>query len=198
MSRKNVTTHLETFAEQVDTVGELFKKKPSRLANIVALVVAIGLPLAAGAIGGLVTQEAIPTWYAKLRKPAWNPPTWIFGPVWTILYLMMGTASWLIWRKGATTHGILPHHSKAKQASRQALLLYGVHLVLNTAWSLIFFGLRRVDLALVEIVALWSMLVATLVSFYRIRPLAGLLLVPYQLWTTFATALTGAIWWLNR
>lgn len=150
-----------------------------------SLLLALLVPNAAGGIGALATASSMDAWYRKLRKPSWNPPGWVFGPTWTILYTMMGAASWLVSRSDS------PHKDRA-------LRLYWLQLGLNTLWSVIFFGLRRVDVALVEIAALWGLILATLTSFYRVRPLAGLLLVPYQLWTSFAAILNREIWRLNR
>ena len=144
-------------------------------------------PFLAAAIGGVATGNAIPTWYSTLEKPAWNPPDWIFGPVWTVLYIMMGVASWQIWRLGTE-----------KQDVRDALGLYGAQLVLNTAWSLLFFGMRQIGLALGEIIALWALIAATANRFYRLKKSAGLLLVPYLLWVSFAALLNARIWQLNQ
>lgn len=163
------------------------KRKP-----LIALVVALLVPFIVAAIGGGATSSALSDWYRTLRKPEWNPPDWIFGPVWTTLYLIMGIASWLVWRKGQEAP------EEQQKEVQGALTLYGFHLVLNLLWSLIFFGLRRVDLALIEIGALWVALLATLIRFYRIRPLAGLILIPYQAWVTFAATLNATIWQLNR
>jgi benzodiazapine receptor len=156
--------------------------------NIVALVIALVAPFGVAAIGGIATGSSVSTWYPTLNKPAWNPPAWVFGPVWTLLYLMMGIASWLVWQKRAQNEARV----------RGALGWYGLQLGLNLGWSVIFFGLRQVGLALIEIVALWSTLAITIVKFGRIRRAAAGLLLPYLLWTTFATALNAAIWWLNR
>lgn len=155
--------------------------------NIVALVIALAVPFAAAAIGGYATSSSVSTWYPTLNKPAWNPPAWVFGPVWTVLYLLMGIASWLVWRKRA----------EQEVRVRRALGWYGLQLGLNMGWSLIFFGLQQIGLALVEIVALWSALLITTIKFGRIRRDAAWLLLPYLLWTTFATALNAATWWLN-
>ena len=144
------------------------------------------LPLAVGAAGGAVTAPAIPTWYRSLRKPAWNPPDAVFGPVWTALYLAMGVALALVRRRaGSDRSGPLAR-------------LFGVQLALNFAWSAAFFGLRRPAAGVAVIVPLWLSIVATVVAFWRVRRLAGLLLLPYLAWTTFATALNIAVWRLNR
>jgi tryptophan-rich sensory protein len=156
--------------------------------NIVALVIALAAPFLVAAIGGIATASSVSTWYPTLNKPAWNPPAWLFGPVWTLLYLMMGIASWLVWQKRVQNEAQV----------RRALGWYGLQLGLNLFWSVIFFGLRQVGLALIEIVALWSTLLITIVKFGRIRRDAAGLLLPYLLWTTFAAALNATIWWLNR
>jgi benzodiazapine receptor len=151
------------------------------------LLIAILLPFIVAGIGGIATSSSVSTWYPNLKKPAWNPPAWVFGPVWSLLYLSMGLASWLVWRTDAAD----------RSQVRQALGWYGLQLGLNALWSVIFFGLRQVGLALVEIVLLLGALLTTLVMFRRIRPSAGWLLSPYALWVGFATALNAAIWWLN-
>lgn len=147
-----------------------------------ALLGFVVLCLALGALGAAVTAPAIPTWYAALAKPSFNPPNWIFAPVWTTLYVIMAIAAWLVWRRGD---------------ARIPLTLFAVQLVLNSAWSLIFFGLHRVDLALVDIVLLLTAIVATALSFRRRSAVAALLLVPYLAWVSFATVLNAAIWRLN-
>ena len=159
----------------------------NRKSNIVAFVIALAVPFTVAAIGGIVTSSSVSTWYQTLNKPAWNPPAWVFGPVWTVLYFMMGLASWLVWRR----------RSQNEAQVRSALGWYGLQLSLNLGWSVIFFGLQQIGLALIEIVALWSTLLLTTVKFWHIRRAAAGLLLPYLLWTTFATALNAAIWWLN-
>ena len=141
---------------------------------------------AAGAIGSAFTARAIPDWYVGLRKPTWTPPDWVFGPVWSALYLMMGLAAWLVWRKAGWT------------GATTALALFGVQLVLNVLWSALFFGLRAPGAAFVEIVILWAMIAATLVAFWQVTPLAGALFVPYLAWVAFAAALNLAVWRMNR
>jgi tryptophan-rich sensory protein len=155
--------------------------------SIVALVIALAVPFGVAVIGGIATGSSVSTWYPTLTKPAWTPPAWVFGPVWTLLYLMMGVASWLVWQK----------RGQNEAQVRRALGWYGLQLSLNLGWSLIFFGLQQVGLALIEIVALWSALLITIIKFGRIRRDAAWLLLPYLLWTTFATALNASIWWLN-
>jgi translocator protein len=125
-------------------------------------------------------------WYRQLEKPAWTPPGWLFGPVWTALYALMGVAAWLVWRRGGFA------------AAGPALSLFFLQLALNAAWTPAFFGLRRPDLGLLVIVALWLAVVATTVAFWRHRPLAGALLLPYLGWISFAAALNLRIWQLYR
>ena len=149
------------------------------------LIIAILLPIVVGGLGGIVTGSSVKTWYPTLNKPSWNPPAWLFGPVWTALYAMMGLASWRVWRRQSP-------------ASRRALGWYGVQLGLNSLWSILFFGMRQPGLALAEIVVMWAAILITAIKFARLDRLAGVLMIPYQLWVSFATALNGAIWWLNR
>jgi tryptophan-rich sensory protein len=155
----------------------------STVRKVLALLGWLALTFAAAATGFLVSTGG---WYDGLVKPAWNPPSWVFGPVWTLLYCMMATAAWLVWLRGGW------------QAQPTALGLYVLQWALNALWTPLFFGLRRPGLALVEILALYAALLATLVAFWRIKPRAGLLLVPYMLWMTLATALNFTIWRLNR
>lgn len=154
---------------------------------IVSLVVAVVVPLLVGLVGGVATASSVTTWYTELNKPPWNPPSWVFGPVWTLLYVLMGIAAWLVWRQGWSNPPV-----------RTALILFAVQLALNLLWSVIFFGLRQPGWALAEILVLWAAVLGTLVFFTRLAPLAGVLIAPYLLWGTFATALNAAIWWLNR
>ena len=153
--------------------------------SVAMLALFLAITLAAGAVGGWATAGSVTTWYPTLHKPSWNPPPWVFAPVWTVLYLMMGTAAWLVWRKLGWSRGAAP------------LGIFAVQLALNAAWSPLFFGMRSPAAALVDIVLLWAALAATIVAFRRAVPLAGALLVPYLLWVSFATALNFAIWRLN-
>ncbi len=164
-----------------------------------ALAVALVVPLIAALIGGLATSQSVATWYPFLKKPRWNPPSWLFAPVWNLLFLLMGVASWLVWQKGTSTRnpGASPHPAMDQQ-TKQALASYGIQLSLNALWAVLFFGLRRIDLALVEVVALWGAILVTLRQFYQVRPVAAWLLIPYQLWVTFAAILNARIWQLNR
>lgn len=141
---------------------------------------------AAAAIGSWSTFENVRTWYPTLAKPTWTPPGWLFGPVWSVLYVAMAVAAWRVWRM------------QSGAAARGVLRLYGAQLGLNALWSVLFFGLRRPDLALVDIGALWLLLVLALGRFWRVDRIAGGLWAPYVVWVSFASALNAAIWWLNR
>lgn len=151
----------------------------------VGLVVLLAVCLGAAALGSAATVPRIDDWYATLDKPSWTPPSWVFGPVWTVLYIAMAVAAWLVWRQAGLA------------AARWPLGLFAVQLGLNVAWSWLFFGLRSPALGLIDILLLWIAIAATLASFWRRTTAAGLLLAPYLAWVTFAAALNSAIWWLN-
>jgi tryptophan-rich sensory protein len=152
----------------------------------IGLAIWLGLCLAVMVTGSLFTTPAIPGWYAALKKPAWKPPSWLFGPVWFILYIMMALAAWLVWREGALGHYHWP------------LIWFMIQLTLNLAWSYIFFNLHRPGVALGEIVMLWLAILATLVFFWPISRPAGLLMFPYLVWTTYAAILNFSIWRMNK
>lgn len=158
--------------------------KRSPLASLLALAGWIAISLLAGGVGAAASVSA-PSFYAELVQPSWAPPPWLFGPVWTILYVLMGLAAWLAWHKGPSP------------SVRRALSLFGGQLVLNALWTWIFFAWRLGLLALIEINLLWLLILATTVLFWRIRPLAGALLLPYIAWVSFATALNAALWLAN-
>ncbi len=147
--------------------------------RLIGWLVAAFIPAAIGA------AFPSPEYYRGLRKPAWAPPSWLFGPVWSVLYALMGIAAWLVDRRGGS-------------GERPALRLWTGHLVLNAAWTPIFFGLQARGLALVEIAVLWIAVVATTVVFFTRRVAAGALMLPYLAWVTFATALTWEVWRRNR
>lgn len=138
------------------------------------------------AIGGAATASSVGTWYQTLQRPAWNPPNWIFGPVWTLLYILMSVAAWRVW-------------CRAEAATAQSSLRwFAAQLVLNLLWSLLFFGLRSPGLAFVEVLVFWAVLVVMLSQFWRADRIAGALWAPYVAWVSFASVLNGTIWWLNR
>jgi tryptophan-rich sensory protein len=130
-------------------------------------------------LGGWVTASSVGTWYQGLAKPSFNPPDWVFGPVWTVLYALMAIAAWRV------------------RASRTAMLFWSVQLALNLLWSVLFFGLRQIGLALAEIAVLWVAIAATALVFHRTDRLAAALMLPYLLWVCFAAVLNAAIWTLN-
>jgi translocator protein len=125
-------------------------------------------------------------WYRQLNKPTWNPPNSIFAPVWTVLYLLMAIAAWLVWRRYGIEGALIP------------LILFVVQLLLNAAWTWLFFGLHRPFGALVDILILWLAILATLIWFWQLEPIAGILLLPYLAWVSFATVLNWTIWRMNR
>lgn len=157
------------------------------MSTSVKLVISIALPLAIGGLSGYATSEGVATWYPTLVKPSFNPPAWVFGPVWTALYLMMGVAAFLVWRKGTSAPGV-----------GLALGVFAVQLALNGLWSILFFGMQSPALAFAEILVLWLAIVATVVCFWRVVPTAGALLLPYLAWVSFAAVLNGSLWVLNR
>lgn len=154
--------------------------------NTLKLIIAVVVSELAGIVGSIFTVSAIPTWYTTLVKPALNPPSWIFGPVWTTLYALMGIAAFLVWKKGWDRKDV-----------RNALTVFGLQLVLNTIWSIIFFGLHSPFFAFVDIVLLWLAIVWTMILFYKISKPAMWLLVPYILWVSFASYLNFMLWTIN-
>lgn len=150
------------------------------------LVFTILISQSAGLIGSVATSPSIPTWYASLAKPSFNPPNWLFGPVWIILYTLMGIALYLVWVKGYKKKNI-----------KYAVNLFLIHLVVNSLWSIVFFGLHNLGLALVIIIGLWLMIAYLIKLFYKIDKWAAYLLFPYLLWVSFATLLNFSIWQLN-
>lgn len=150
------------------------------------LIVSLLITLSIGFSGSFFTRPEIEGWYAGLSKPWFNPPNWLFGPVWTTLYVMMGIALWLVWKSQA-----------AIQVKRTAILLFALQLLLNFSWSLIFFNLHQIGWALVEIVLLWIFILLTILWFAKIDKKAAWLLVPYISWVSFATILNFYIWKLN-
>lgn len=150
-----------------------------------ALGLSIAICFSAAGIGSLFTDPEIGGWYARIEKPSWTPPNWVFGPVWSTLYLMMAVAAWLVWKE------------KGWAGASAPLALFGAQLVFNALWSILFFGMHRVGLALLDIILLWSAILATILTFWRISPLAAALMLPYLLWVTYASALNYSIWKLN-
>jgi len=135
------------------------------------------------AAGGAVFM--VGEWYVLLNKPTWNPPGWIFGPVWTVLYIMMAVSAWLVWQRGGFS------------AQRRPLTLFLVQLALNAFWTPLFFGVHQLGIAFAEIIVLWIAIIATLLAFRRVSTIAAWLLVPYLLWVSFAAVLNGTLWRMN-
>ena len=152
--------------------------------EFIKLIVCVGISELAGIIGAIFTVSAIPSWYATLHKPALNPPSWVFGPVWTTLYLLMGISLWLVWKSDSSE-------------KKRAMWLFAVQLALNAIWSPIFFGAHSLGNALAVIVLMWAAIVFTIISFAKISKTAAWLLVPYILWVSFAAYLNYAIWAMN-
>ena len=153
--------------------------------RIIGLILSIALCLGAAGLGAIATTPEIDGWYKTILKPTWNPPASVFGPVWTILFVLMGVAVWLVWEKpGFKMAGL-------------AMAMFAVQLVLNVAWSWIFFRLHAPGWAFVEIVILWLSIAATIALFLKHRKLAGLLMLPYLAWVSFASVLNFTIWRLN-
>ena len=150
-----------------------------------SLCIFLGITFSAATVGGAVTGPSILTWYASLAKPWFTPPDWVFGPVWTTLFTMMAVAAWRVWREAGWP------------AARPAIILYGVQLALNVLWSALFFGLHRPDWALAEVVVFAGFIAATMVVFWRVDRIAGLLFVPYLAWASFATVLNYVIVGMN-
>lgn len=153
--------------------------------RFLGLIIIMGLCLGAGGLGALATTPEIDGWYRSIEKPDWNPPDWIFGPVWTTLYVMMGLAAWLIWKPAGW------------KPARFSLALFGLQLILNVAWSWIFFNQHQLGWAFAEILVLWAAILATTITFFRVQQLAGWLMVPYLSWVSFASLLNFVIWRLN-
>lgn len=153
----------------------------------VKLVFSVFICLLAGFLGSVATMPSIPTWYAGLTKPAFNPPNWIFSPVWTTLFIMMGIAAFLVWDKGLEKKGV-----------KASLAVFGCQLLLNMFWSFLFFYFRSPLMAFLEVILLWLAILLTIVYFYRISRPASYLLVPYILWVSFASVLNLSIFLLNR
>jgi tryptophan-rich sensory protein len=155
------------------------------LQQTLGLVVSMAVCFGAAGIGSMLTTPSIGGWYATLAKPAWSPPNWVFGPVWSLLYLAMAIAAWLVWRRIGFPR------------AASALNLFAIQLVLNVCWSAIFFGAHRPGMAFAEILLLWLAILATMVAFRSFSRAAAWLMAPYLLWVAFAAALNFSIWRLN-
>ena len=151
------------------------------------LGISLGVCLGAGGLGSMATRQSLMAWYPQLIKPSFSPPDWLFAPVWTALYVMMGYAAYLVWQKKESAPGV-----------KSALFMFGIQLALNTSWSFVFFKFQSLVGGLLVIVALWSTILLTIVKFSKISRRASSLLIPYLLWVSFATVLNFALWRLNK
>lgn len=154
--------------------------------QIFKLIASLALPLGLGAIAGLYTAEAVPEWYETLNRPSFNPPNWLFGPVWTTLYIVLGISLFIIWKQSASKERNL------------AIFVFLIQQALNFGWSFIFFFFNMIGFALIEIIFLWISIVTMLVLFYRIKPIAAYINIPYLIWVTFATILNASYYLLNK
>ena len=154
----------------------------------IKLTISVSVCVLVGFLSGFATQSSVKTWFLTLEKPFFNPPSWLFAPVWTLLYIMMGIAFGLIWSS----------NFQDKKLLKKAMIIFGIQLALNALWSILFFGLCNPLLALIEIVLLWLFIFETIKLFKPISSLASKLLYPYLAWVSFATILNASIWWLNR
>jgi len=159
------------------------QRTPGR--DILGLLGFLGLSLFVSGLGAAITASSVGNWYQTIEKPAFNPPDWVFAPVWTSLFIMMAVSAWRIWRRAGFKN------------ARSALALYGLQLGLNLGWSAVFFGFQQIRPALAEIIVLLVVLIATTIAFWRIDRISGILFVPYVLWVGFATLLNASLWLLN-
>ncbi len=164
---------------------ELLHRPRLARTRLLMLLTTCALCFGTAAIGAALTAGPVSEWYPTIRKPSWTPPDWLFGPVWSLLFLLMAVSAWLVWCRASILE------------ARWGLGLFLGQLVLNAGWSGLFFALRSPGIAFAEILVLWAAITATIFSFVRVSPVAAALLVPYLLWVTYATALNAAIWWMN-
>lgn len=155
--------------------------------NVIKFLVCIITSFAAGGIGSLFTFKAIPAWYAGLKKPHYTPSNWVFGPVWTILYILMGISVFIVWQRGLDAN-----------YATVAFILFWVQLSINALWSVIFFGFRSKGGGVVTIIVLWFLILATIGTSFPVSSWAGALLIPYIIWVSIASYLNIGIWWLNK
>ncbi len=156
------------------------------MSSFVKLVIAIALPVLIGGVSGFFTVSGVESWYQTIQKPSWNPPNWVFGPVWTTLYVMMGIALWLVWKEDTS-----------RELKLIAGILFAAQLTLNFFWSFIFFRLELPGWAFAEILVMWVVILATIFAFAQVNKTAAWLLVPYISWVSFAAMLNFTIWRMN-
>ena len=158
------------------------------MGKIAKIAIFLIVCLLVGYSASTVTRPSVETWYPTIIKPSFNPPNWIFMPVWTLLYILMAVAAGLVWDK----------IKEQNEAVKKALGFFFIQLILNAVWSYLFFGLKNPMLALIEIVLLWLMIYETYLKFIKINKISGYLLIPYMVWVAFAGILNASIWWLNK
>lgn len=149
------------------------------------LLISILIPLVVGFTSGFFTASGVNDWYATLNRPSFNPPNWLFGPVWTTLYILMGISLYLVWKQPVS------------EARNSAIWIFALQLTLNFFWSIIFFYWHQIGIALIEIIVLWGLILLMIYRFYHINPTAAWLNIPYIMWVSFATILNAAYWKLN-
>jgi tryptophan-rich sensory protein len=156
-----------------------------KISHTIKLIISILLPLSVGAIAGMFTSQAVPAWYATLNRPSFNPPNWVFGPVWTTLYILLGISFFLIWKEEASKERDL------------AIKVFSIQMLLNFAWSFLFFYFNLIGAALIEIILLWISIASMIYLFFKIKPVAAYMNIPYLLWVSFATILNAEYYFLN-
>jgi len=150
------------------------------------LIASLILPIGLGSLAGLFTAKAIPEWFDTLAKPSFNPPSYLFGPVWTVLYILMGISMFLIWNTPKT------------ELRQKALLVFGIQLFFNFWWSILFFSFHTILISVIDILLMWVLIIYMIILFKSIKPIAAYLQIPYLLWVTFASVLNISIWYLNN
>ena len=156
-----------------------------KISHTIKLIVSLFLFLFVGAVAGMFTSQAVPIWYASLNRPSFSPPNWVFGPVWTTLYILLGISFFLIWKEEATKDRDL------------AIKVFSIQLFLNFAWSFLFFYFNLIGAALIEIILLWISIASMIYLFHKIKPVAAYMNIPYLLWVSFATILNAGYYFLN-
>lgn len=156
--------------------------------RLLKILIFVATCLGVGFISSFATQSGVETWFPTLVKPSFNPPNWVFAPVWSFLYILMGVAAGRVWDR----------IDFERDSVKKALLFFWIQLALNALWSVLFFAMKNPLLALIEIVLLWLLIYETYVQFKKIDKIAGLLFIPYLAWVGFATILNASLWWLNR
>ena len=184
----NMETNKQTTSNEreIEPVPSADSNTLSGATSIFALAVCVVVCFSASAVGSFLAFDSVGTWYREIEKPFWTPPSWVFGPVWTALYLMMALAAWRIWRR----YGL--------RNARISLGMFALQLIFNALWTPLFFGLHSPSLAFIDIIILWVLIIATTILFSKRDRIATILMIPYLLWTSFALALNGAIAWMNR